>query len=49
MEKTIKPTKKHANQILEWCLEKYGKSKFNKTFPVIELKKSDYYQLLYIH
>lgn len=43
MEKIIKPTRKHANQILEWCLQKYGKSKFNKTFPIIELKKSDYY------
>jgi hypothetical protein len=43
MNKLIKPTKKHADKILEWCLKTYGKSKFNKPFPTLEFKKSDYY------
>lgn len=43
MEKTIKPTRKHAIQILDWCIETYGKSKFNKQVPVIEFRKPDYY------
>jgi hypothetical protein len=43
MDKLIKPTKKHADKILEWCLKTYGKSKFNKPFPTLEFKKSDYY------
>lgn len=43
MSQEIKPTRKHVNQILEWCLETYGKSKFNKPFPIIEFRKPDYY------
>lgn len=43
MEKTIKPTRKHAIQILEWCIKTYGKSKFNKQLPAIEFRKPDYY------
>lgn len=43
MSQSIKITRKHAVQILEWCIKTYGKSKFNKTFPVLEYKKPDYY------
>jgi len=43
MSQSIKITRKHAVQILEWCIKTYGKSKFNKTFPVLEFKKPDYY------
>ena len=43
MESTIKPTRKHVNQILDWCIKTYGKSKFNRPVPVIEFKKPDYY------
>lgn len=43
MDSTIKPTRKHVNQILDWCIENYGKSKFNKPVPVIEFRKPDYY------
>lgn len=43
MDKAIKPTRKHINQIMDWCLQTYGKSKFNKTFPVVEFRKPDYY------
>jgi hypothetical protein len=43
MEQPIKITRSHAIKILEWCVKTYGKSKFNKTFPTLEFKKSDYY------
>jgi hypothetical protein len=43
MENQIKITRKHAVQILEWCVKTYGKSKFNRTFPSLEFKKGDYY------
>lgn len=43
MTENIKPTKKHVNQIFNWCINTYGKSKFNKDIPIIEFKKSDYY------
>lgn len=43
MDSVIKPTRKHVNQILDWCIETYGKSKFNKPVPVIEFRKPDYY------
>ena len=43
MTDQIKPTRKHVNQIFEWCIKQYGKSKFNKTMPIIEFKKPDYY------
>ena len=43
MENQIKITRKHAIQILEWCVKTYGKSKFNRTFPSLEFKKGDYY------
>ena len=43
MSSKIKPTRKHVNQILDWCQQTYGKSKFNKDFPVIEYRKPDYY------
>lgn len=43
MSPKIKPTRKHINQILDWCLKNYGKSKFNKDFPIIEYRKPDYY------
>jgi len=43
MTDQIKPTRKHVNQIFEWCIKHYGKSTFNKTVPVIEFKKQDYY------
>jgi ferritin len=43
MTDQIKPTRKHVNQIFEWCIKQYGKSKFNKTVPVVEFKKPDYY------
>lgn len=39
----IKPTRKHVNQIFEWCIKQYGKSKFNKELPVVEFRKEDYY------
>jgi hypothetical protein len=38
-----KPNKRHANKILDWCLNNYGLSKYNKIFPEIEYKKHDYY------
>lgn len=42
MTDQIKPTRKHVNQIFEWCIKQYGKSKFNKDVPIVEFKKSDY-------
>lgn len=43
MTNKIKPTRKHINQIFDWCIKTYGKSKFNKELPVIEFRKPDYY------
>ena len=43
MTETIKPTRKHVNQIFDWCIKTYGKSKFNKELPVVEFRKGDYY------
>ncbi len=43
MSSKIKPTRKHVNQIFDWCQQTYGKSKFNKEFPAIEYRKQDYY------
>lgn len=43
MSEQIKPTRKHVNQIFQWCVDTYGKSKFNKQIPTVEFKKSDYY------
>lgn len=43
MDKTIKITKKDAIKILDWCVQTYGKSKFNRSFPTLDFKKSDYY------
>jgi hypothetical protein len=42
MVENVKLTKSHVNKIFEWCLKTYGKSKYNKTFPVIQFKKPDY-------
>jgi len=43
MNKQPKLTKKHADKIFEWCVEKYGKSKYNRELPQIEFRKGDYY------
>jgi len=43
MEQPIKITRNHATKILDWCVKTYGKSKFNKIFPTLEFRKSDYY------
>jgi hypothetical protein len=43
MDKPIKPTKRHALKIFDWCIEKYGISKYNRIVPIIEFKKGDYY------
>lgn len=43
MTEDSKPTKKHVNQIFNWCINTYGKSKFNKDTPTVEFKKSDYH------
>jgi hypothetical protein len=43
MNNPIKITKSHATKILHWCLNTYGKSKFNKEFPELEFKNPDYY------
>jgi hypothetical protein len=36
------PTRKHINAILNWCVKTYGKSKYNKEFPIVQYKKPDY-------
>jgi hypothetical protein len=43
MSNSIKITRSHATKILDWCLNTYGKSKFNKEFPDLEFKNPDYY------
>lgn len=43
MKEPVKITRSHATKILDWCLKTYGKSKFNKEFPVLEFRKPDYY------
>ena len=43
MDKQPKLTKRHANMIFDWCIAKYGKSKYNRDLPYIEFKKGDYY------
>lgn len=43
MTENIKPTRKHVNRIFEWCIQNYGKSKFNKELPQIQYRKEDYY------
>ena len=42
MLEEIKPTRKHAVKIFEWCVKEYGKSKFNKVLPAIEFRKENY-------
>lgn len=42
MIEEIKLTKRHVNKIFEWCLKTYGKSKYNKTLPVVQFKKPDF-------
>jgi hypothetical protein len=43
MDKPIKPTRRHALKIFDWCIEKYGISKYNRIVPIIEFRKGDYY------
>ena len=43
MDKQPKLTKRHALKIFDWCIEKYGKSKYNRELPEIEFKNGDYY------
>jgi hypothetical protein len=43
MNEPLKITRGHATKMLEWCLKTYGKSKFNREFPYLEFRKSDYY------
>jgi Zn-dependent peptidase ImmA (M78 family) len=42
MENEVKLTRSHINKILDWFINTYGKSKFNKEIPVIEFKNPDY-------
>jgi Zn-dependent peptidase ImmA (M78 family) len=42
MEPEVKLTRGHVNKILNWCIETYGKSEYNKEVPIIEFKKPDY-------
>jgi Zn-dependent peptidase ImmA (M78 family) len=42
MEPEVKLTRSHINKILDWCINTYGKSNFNKQIPVVEFKKPDY-------
>lgn len=39
-----KPTHHDAKKILDWCINMYGKSKYNGNYPVVEYKKPDYTQ-----
>lgn len=42
MSLKTKPTRKHINAIMNWCLKTYGKSKHNKLFPTVQYRKPDY-------
>jgi hypothetical protein len=39
-----KLTHHDAKRILQWCMDTYGKSKYNGNFPAIEFKKPDHSQ-----
>jgi Zn-dependent peptidase ImmA (M78 family) len=38
------PSHHDAKKILSWCIERYGKSKYNGNYPAIEYKKPDHTQ-----
>jgi hypothetical protein len=40
--KYLKPNKKYAELVLDWCTGEYGMSKVNKNYPYIEYRKPDH-------
>ena len=42
MAKKLKPTRKHVNMIMKWCIETYGTSKYNKYIPEVQYRKPDH-------
>jgi hypothetical protein len=37
----VKPTRRAAEKIYEWCKKKYGRSKYNGKYPTLYFRKAD--------
>lgn len=37
-----KPTRRHVNRIVDWCVKNYGMSKYNKEFPTVMYRTAKY-------
>lgn len=43
--KQDKASKKYAELVLDWCIEEYGKSRYNGDYPYVEFRKPDHTEI----